>query len=353
MTTNVSVFDGHNDVLLRLYKSKSTDPVSDFLGGEEAGHIDLKKARAGSFVGGLFAMYSPSSGNFAGLGQRMTGGKYALPLPAPLDREEARKSVVGELAILMRIIRGSRGAVALCKTTAELHAAIQRGTLAVVLHLEGAEAIDGDLKFLELLYAAGLRSLGPVWSRNNIFGHGVPFHFPAGPDLGDGLTVAGEKLVGACNEMKILVDLSHITEKGFWDVARLSKAPLVATHSNAHALCPSPRNLTDRQLAAIRDSGGMVGLNFATCFLRPDGSMAADTELELMVRQLDYLIEKLGEDHVGFGSDFDGATVPAKIGSAAGLPVLIEVLRQNGYSEPLLKKLGTTNWLNVLERTMG
>jgi membrane dipeptidase len=353
MTTNISVFDGHNDVLLRLYKSKSSDAVSDFLDGEEIGHIDLKKARAGGFVGGFFAMYSPSPGNFASLSKQMTGGQYAVPLPAPLDMAAARQSVVGELAILMRIIRKSQGAVAICKTTAEIHSAIARGTLAVVLHLEGAEAIDGDLNFLELLYAAGLRSLGPVWSRNNIFGHGVPFAFPGGPDTGDGLTAAGEKLVHACNDMKILVDLSHITEKGFWDVARLSKAPLVATHSNAHALCASPRNLTDRQLAAIRDSAGMVGLNFATCFLRPDGNMIADTEIELMVRQLDYLIEKLGEDHVGFGSDFDGATVPAKIGSAAGLPVLIDALRQSGYSEPLLTKLGSTNWLNVLERTIG
>lgn len=353
MTTNISVFDGHNDVLLRLYRSKSDDPVSDFLGGEEAGHIDLKKARAGAFVGGFFAMYSPSPGNFSSLSKQMTGGQYAVPLPDPLPIEEARKSVSGELAILMRVIRKSEGAVALCKTSAEIGSAIARGTLAVVLHLEGAEAIDGDLHFLEVLYAAGLRSLGPVWSRNNIFGHGVPFAFPGGPDTGDGLTVSGEKLVHACNDMKILVDLSHITEKGFWDVARLSKAPLVATHSNAHALCPSPRNLTDRQLAAIRDSGGMVGLNFATCFLRPDGNMIADTDVGLMVRQLDYLIDKLGEDHVGFGSDFDGATVPAKIGSAAGLPVLIEALRKSGYSEALLNKLGTSNWLNVLERTIG
>ncbi len=353
MTTNIPVFDGHNDVLLRLYKSASADVVSDFLDGEVAGHIDLKKARAGWFVGGLFAMYSPSPGNFASLSKQMTGGQYAVPLPAPLPIEEARKSVAGELAILMRIVRGSQGAVSLCKTAAEIHAALRRGSLAVVLHLEGAEAIDADLNFLEVLYAAGLRSLGPVWSRNNIFGHGVPFQFPAGPDLGDGLTAAGERLVTTCNEMKILVDLSHITEKGFWDVARLSKAPLVATHSNAHALCPSPRNLTDRQLAAIRDTGGMVGLNFATCFLRPDGNMIADTDIGLMVRQLDYLIDKLGEDHVGLGSDFDGATVPAKIGSAAGLPVLIGALRQSGYSEPLLQKLGTANWLGVLERTIG
>jgi membrane dipeptidase len=353
MTSSISIFDGHNDVLLRLYKSASSDVVSDFLLGEDAGHIDLKKARAGSFVGGFFAMYSPSTGKSLSLGQQMTGGQYALPLPPPLSMDEARKSVSGELAILLRIVRASKGAVTICRTAAELTSAIERGTLAVVLHLEGAEAIDGDLNFLELLYAAGLRSLGPVWSRTNIFGHGVPFQFPAGPDLGDGLTAAGEKLVSACNEMKILIDLSHITEKGFWDVARLSKAPLVATHSNAHALCPSPRNLTDRQLAAIRDTGGMVGLNFATCFLRSDGGMSADTEIELMVRQLDYLIDKLGEDHVGFGSDFDGAVVPKKIGSAAGLPVLVDALRQSRYSEPLLKKLGSTNWLDVLGRTIG
>lgn len=352
MTTSIPIFDGHNDVLLRLYKSASSDVVSDFLLGEERGHIDLKKARAGSLVGGFFAMYSPSGGSGSFM-QQMTGGQYALPLPPPLSLEEARKSVIAELAILMRIERASRGTVAICASAAELRSAIARGTLAVVLHLEGAEAIDGDLNFLEFLYAAGLRSLGPVWSRNNIFGHGVPFQFPAGPDLGEGLTDAGEKLVAACNEMRILVDLSHITEKGFWDVARLSKAPLVATHSNAHALCPSPRNLTDRQLAAISDTQGMVGLNFATCFLRPDGSMRPDTEIELMVHQIDYLLEKLGEDHVGLGSDFDGAVVPEKIGSAAGLPVLVEALRQRGYSEPLLTKLGSTNWLDVLERTIG
>jgi membrane dipeptidase len=353
MAKQIPIFDGHNDVLLRLYKSASSDPVSDFLGGEEAGHIDLKKARAGSFAGGLFALYSPSTVGAPSFSRQMTGGQYALPLPAPLSLEDGRNSVVAELAILLKIERASRGSVAICKSVAQIRSAMEREALAVVVHLEGAEAIDGDLKFLEVLYAAGLRSIGPVWSRNNIFGHGVPFHFPSSPDLGDGLTVAGEALVKACNDMKILVDVSHMTEKGFWDVARLSKAPLVATHSNAHALCPSPRNLTDRQLAAIRDTEGMVGLNFATCFLRPDGSMRADTDIELMVRQIDYLLEKLGEDHVGLGSDFDGAVVPEKIGSAAGLPVLFAALREQGYPEPLLSKLGASNWLDLLERTIG
>lgn len=351
MTPPIPVFDGHNDVLLRLTKSPSTDPVVDFLNGEEAGHIDFKKAKTGGFAGGLFALYSPSP-RAANLTEPSTGA-FSRPLPPPLPMDEARASVVSELAMLVRIERAAQGAVAICRNVAEIRAAMARGALAVVPHIEGAEAIDEKLHFLDVLYAAGLRSLGPVWSRPNIFGHGVPFQFPSSPDTGDGLTAAGEQLVRVCDELKILIDLSHINEKGFWDVARLSKAPLVATHSNVHALCPSPRNLTDKQLAAIRDTGGMVGLNFATGFLRPDGQMRADTDVALMVQHLDYLLEKLGDDHVGLGSDFDGAMVPQAIGSAAGLPVLFEALRAKGYSEALMTKIACENWLRLLERTIG
>jgi membrane dipeptidase len=151
----------------------------------------------------------------------------------------------------------------------------------------------------------------------------------------------------------MLVDLSHLNEAGFWDVATLSTAPLVASHSNAHAVTPSSRNLTDRQLDAIRDSDGLVGLNFATSFLRPDGRMTAATSLDTMLRHLDHLIGKLGEDRVGFGSDFDGAMIPEAIGSAAGLPKLVDAMRAHGYDDALLEKLGTANWLRVLERTIG
>ena len=308
MPTPIRSFDGHNDTLLRLLRSTSDDPIGEFLAGGPKGHIDLPKAESGHFVGGFFALYSPSTTaptNFS----NMTGDSYALEMPPRLTSGEAQPPIFAMIATLRRLIRRSNGRVSICTSSAEIEVAIDRHSLAVVLHLEGADAIDTDLHLLEVLYAAGLRSLGPVWSRNNIFGSGVPFRFPAGPDLGDGLTAAGRRLVEACNDLKIMIDLSHITEKGFFDVAEFSKAPLVATHSNAHALCPSPRNLTDRQLDAIRESGGMVGLNFATCFLRSDGHMRPDTPIDLMVRQLDYLLEKLGENHVGLGSDFDGASL--------------------------------------------
>jgi hypothetical protein len=131
----------------------------------------------------------------------------------------------------------------------------------------------------------------------------------------------------------------------------ISDAPLVATHSNAHALCPASRNLTDRQLDAIRDSGGVVGVNFAVGFLREDGHNDASTPITEIVRHIDYLVERMGIDHVAFGSDFDGATIPDELGGAAGLPKLIGALRDAGYDDAAIAKLTHENWLRVLRET--
>ena len=345
------IFDGHNDVLLRLMNDTSPDPVARFLAGGGPGHIDLPKARAGNLAGGIFAVFCPSPNERADF--TTAGDMINRPLPPELPMDLARRMTVHQVALLLRLEAASNGALTVCRSAADIRAAMARGSLAAVLHIEGAEAIDEDLYFLDVLHAAGLRSIGPVWSRTNIFGHGVPFRFPHSPDLGPGLTDAGKRLVRACNERRILIDLSHITEKGFWDVAALSTAPLVATHSNVHALTAAPRNLTADQLRAIRESDGMVGLNFATGFLRADGQMRADTPVENMIRHLDGLIEALGETRVGMGSDFDGALVPAAIGDATGLPRLFEALERHGYDAPLLERLAHGNWLSLLERTIG
>ena len=324
-----------------------------FLDGDGEGHLDLPRIRAGGLGGGLFAVFVPSPEDLAGLDRLMQGETYDIPLPEPIDAGEALPVALAMIAILLRIEAASQGAVRICRTSSEISGCFETGALATVLHIEGAEAIAPDLDTLHVLHAAGLRSLGPVWSRPAVFGGGVPFRFPSDPDTGPGLTGAGKDLVRLCNELRIAVDLSHINEKGFRDVAAISDAPLIATHSNAHAVCPHSRNLTDRQLDAIRDTGGMVGVNLATCFLRPDGQHVGDTDPGLVLRHFDHLIARIGEDHVGFGSDFDGATIPDIPGDVAGLPKLLRILRDHGYDDELLARLCHGNWISVLKRTWG
>ncbi|NJN18180.1 MAG: membrane dipeptidase [Oscillochloris sp.] len=348
----IPVFDGHNDTLLSIYRPKAGEE-RDFFAQSEYGHIDLPRARAAGFAGGFFAVYVPAQHGSASLGKPPESGPYEAPLPEPLDADYALRFTMGMAATLFRIEAESQGQFRVTRDVAAIEQAMADDAIAAILHIEGAEAIDAKLDHLYVLYQAGLRSIGPVWSRSNIFGHGVPFAYPRTPDTGPGLTDAGKALVRACNELRILIDLSHLNEAGFWDVAALSKAPLVATHSNVHALSQVSRNLTDKQLDAIRDSDGMVGLNFAVSFLREDGRSDKDTPLDVMVAHIDYLVERLGIERVGFGSDFDGATMPQEIGDVAGLPRLLAALRNRGYDESALRKLAYENWLAVLRRTWG
>jgi membrane dipeptidase len=342
------VFDGQNDVLLRLWRNMKTggDPAAEFANGTPGGHIDAPRAKAGGLAGGLCAIYIPS-GDLV-LKEPDAQGHYETPLAAPLDYQPSLDIALDMAAIALKLDRA--GAWRLCRSTADVRKAIEQGIFAAVMHMEGCEAIDADLDNLHVFHAAGLRSLGPVWSRHNIFGHGVPFAYPMTTDTGPGLTELGFELVRACNRLGILIDLAHITEKGFWDVAKATDQPLIASHSNSHVLTPVARNLTDRQMDAIRESGGVVGLNYAVTMLRADGRDDAATPLSDMVRHINYMVERMGIDHVALGSDFDGATIPQEIQDAAGNQNLVAALKTEGYAAADLAKLCRENWLRVLGR---
>jgi membrane dipeptidase len=281
----------------------------------------------------------------------LTGEGYEVKLAPRVDHSRARQMTIEVASLLFQLEEESNGQLRVVRTAGEMAACLQGGALAVVLHLEGAEAIEPGLEALQAFYNAGMRSLGIVWSRPNDFGTGVPFRFPHSPDTGPGLTDAGRELVRACNTLGIMLDLSHLNERGFWDVARLSDAPLVATHSNAHALCPVTRNLTDRQLDAIKESDGMVGVCFDLSMLRWTGRLDADLPIAEIVRHVDYLAERMGIDHVGFGSDFDGTTVPSELADVTGLPRLVAALARAGYDDTALRKLTSENWLRLLKKT--
>ena len=345
MTTDLPIFDGHNDTLLTLGEGKSSQNRS-FFERSERGHLDLPRAREGGFAGGMFAIFAED--------ERLEDGDTTTPeemTRRPLEFGYAQQVTNSAMALLARLETESEGQVQVVRTAGQLTHSLPNDELAAVLHFEGAEAIDPQLDALPVYYQAGLRSLGIVWSRPNAFGYGVPFDFPHSPDTGPGLTPAGKALVGACNELGILVDVSHLNEKGFWDVARLSDAPLVATHSGAHACCPSPRNLVDAQLDAIGEAGGLVGVNFHVGFLRADGQDDPETPIADIIRHIDHIVDRIGIDHVAFGSDFDGATMPRELGDVTGLPKLVAALRAHGYGEAELAQITHLNWLRIFWQT--
>ncbi len=336
------VFDGHNDTVLSMMNHGRSffergEPDLDMHAGGPGGHLDLPRAKEGGFAGGFFAVYVPNDPDADGMMSTAYAQNFALKA----------------LGVLIKTAEQSDGQVKIVTTAAGIEQCLQDGVLAMELHLEGAEPLDADGRALEVLYAAGVRSIGITHSRDNIFAHGVNQPFPHSPDTGPGLTAAGKELVKQCNELGVVMDLSHLNEKGFWDVAELSEDPLVATHSNVHNLTPHPRNLTDEQLDAIRDSNGIVGLNYAVSFLREDGGRDSDTPLATMVRHIEYLVDTIGIDRVAFGSDFDGTIVPREIADASGNWRLLQALVDRGYTGEQVEKIAWKNWVRVLRATWG
>jgi membrane dipeptidase len=347
------IFDGHNDSLMSLYLPKPGENRS-FFARNVHGHIDFPRLQEGGVGGGIFAVFVPSGqapSKFAGIDPKSSDRGYDMPMPLSVDHTYAVEITIRGMASLFRLETESEGRLRVVRKVDELEACLEKGTLAAVLHFEGAEAIDPDLNALDVFYRTGLRSIGIAWSRSNLFGHGVPFKFPHSPDTGPGLTEAGKQLVKACNQLGIAVDLAHINAKGFWDVVDLTEAPLIVSHSGVHALCPSTRNLTDDQIDAVGRSDGIIGINFHVSFLRADGQLQPDTPLSVITSHIDYVAQRIGIDHVGFGSDFDGAAMPRELADAAAMPKLLAELRAHGYDDDALRKITHQNWLRVFRHT--
>ncbi|MCG3879441.1 dipeptidase [Psychrobacter sp. Ps6] len=344
MNNQPIIFDGHNDLLTRLWLSSADDPVHDFIYGTLPGHLDLARCRQAGWMGGLFSIFLPPYAYV----KNNHPNKLANPSNSDFTAQEIVDICCAQLALAQQLQARSNGQIQICTSVAQIKACQQNQQLAIVLHLEGAEflAIEPDL--LNVFYEAGLRSIGPLWNRKSLFGDGLNASFPHSPDTGSGLTREGKDLILACRDKHMLIDVSHMNERAFWDTLEIADQPIVATHSNAHALCPQARNLTDRQLAAIKQSGGLVGVNFDVAFLRADGQRDTQTSLDVIVDHLAYLIDHLGEDHVGFGSDFDGCLLPDELSDISQISKLIERMQQRHFSDALIEKVTSKNWFKVL-----
>jgi membrane dipeptidase len=315
------VFDGHCDTILNLDRSGRA------LGEHSPdGHADLPRFRLGGTTAQVFALYV--EGNY--LPDRAIQRTLQL-----LDR------FYQELASNQdRMLQATRAA--------DIHRAKAEDKLAAILGIEGGAALAGEISALRAFYRLGVRLLTLTWSRRNELGDGTGVENP------QGLTDFGREIVLEMNRLGMIIDVSHLAPPGLRDVLATSQAPVVASHSNARALCDHARNLTDEQARGIAETGGIIGVTFVPPFVASQGA-----SLERLLDHIAHLLKVAGEDHVGIGSDYDGFGFgdPARqfhdMPDVSTLPRLTDGMLQRGLAEPVVEKVLGLNWLRVFDQVVG
>ena len=313
------ICDCHCDTLTELYNKNASLY-------ENEQHFDIKRQIA--LGGGLqfCAIYVPTE-----VFRYQGGLRYTLCL---LDKYNQEIKKLHENGIDVLQVR-----------TAEDAGNVLKHKAATLLAIEEGGAIDGSLEALRCLYELGVRAMTLTWSNRNDIADGINEEA-----TGSGLTLFGKQVVAEMNRLGMLVDVSHISTAGFWSVIETSTKPIIATHSNAKSLCSHPRNLNDEQIKALAQNGGLAGITFAGQFLEEDWRNAS---IENVYKHIDYMLNLIGnDDHIGFGSDFDGISHPPyNIQGVQDYKPLIEYLSKY-YSDETINKITHQNVINLLQKVL-
>ncbi|WP_434643384.1 dipeptidase [Thermoanaerobacterium thermosaccharolyticum] len=215
--------------------------------------------------------------------------------------------------------------------------------IGALLSIEGGEALEGDLALLSMFYKLGVRAMTLTWSLRNDLGDGI---------LGSsdyGLTSFGKDVIKEMNRLGMIVDVSHLNERGFWDAINICEKPLIASHSDCKALCRHPRNLSDDQIKAIAAKGGVIGINFCPDFLRDDDNASVEDVLD----HIEHIVNLVGVEHVGFGSDFDGIEkTPFGLDDAASFPKILDGLKKRGFKDDEINSISHDNFERIIKEIL-
>jgi membrane dipeptidase len=316
-----SVIDAHCDSLMGALEGINlAKPVLD-------GHLDLPRLLEGGVTCQFMALFvaDENLGEARSRTHRMIDAFYSL-----CDASQGR---------LFPVLAGK-----------DLHRARQGSVAGGLLSIEGAEALEGSLDAVDEFYARGVRALGVTWNRRNPFARGWR------AEGSDGLSPLGFALVEKMEALGMIVDVSHLSDQGFEDLAGAAQRPFVASHSNAREICPAPRNLTDRQIRGIADSGGVIGTVFVPAFVTSSPENPPKALYELLLDHIDHIVKVGGINSVGFGSDFDGfKEIPDHkvIASPAEFPRFAQGLERRGYRTEEIEKIMGGNWTRLIVEILG
>jgi membrane dipeptidase len=270
---------------------------------------------------------------------------FALCVTDPLYRAQRLRRILQMLDVFYSEVEKNADRIALATTYHGILDTVQKGKIAAVLSVEGGEALDGDLGVLRMLYKLGVRMLTLTHFPRNALGDG------SRDDAGSHLTAFGVAVVEEMNRLGMIVDVSHLNERGFWDVLEISKRPMIASHSNCKALSDHHRNLSDEQITALAQKGGVVNLSYCGRFIKHGVTQATLKEVELddWLRHVDHLVDLVGADYIGLGSDFDGGCGFPGMEDITRVPDVTRGLVGRGYAEEDIEKILGSNNLRVFK----
>lgn len=314
------VVDTHCDTLMKITNKTSGLPVRRLGERSEKGHIDLPRLIEGGVTCQTFAIY--------------TGNKAIVP--------EATLRALQMVDIFYQEIRDNEGIVSVTKPE-EIAAAKESRKVAGLLALEGAEPLMGDIGLLRVFYRLGVRMLSFAWNYRTPFADGLNARRAESK-----LPALGVQALEEMDRLGMVFDVSHLSDSNFWDVADVMKGPFIASHSNCRGVCDHLRNLTDDMIEALAEHGGVMGMNFAPAFVDKDRAT-----VERVVDHIDHIVDMVGPDHVGLGSDFDGiGSTPIGLEDATKMPnITLELVKREYPEDDIVKILGG-NHLRIFKETL-
>lgn len=308
------IFDAHCDTITRIMEMNSNLYKNDC-------HIDiLRLKKLGGFV--------------------QTFAAFIDPIYSPANAMKRAMQIIDKFYSELETYKDD---IMLCCNYSDIENAVSQGKIAAMLSIEGGEALQGDLGALRNFYRLGVRSICLTWNYRNEIADGVKDE-----ESGGGLTPFGRKLIKEMNSLGMLVDVSHISQKGFWDVIETSSKPIIVSHSNARKICSHPRNLYDDQILAVVKNGGVIGINFYPDFLSDDGKATVKD----ITKHIEHIVSIAGPDHIGIGADFDGIEkTPDGIDGIENIDTVFEELAKLNYSDEVIGKFASGNFLRLIKNT--
>jgi membrane dipeptidase len=320
-------------------------------------HCDTLKCLSPYFTSGRDSMWSDRSST--GLGGRSTIGHVDIPrlkeggvdcqvfaISSLRERNPpyALRTALHMLDLFYAECLKNEASITPATSHQDILNALRQGKTAAMLSIEGADVLEGEVGVLRMFYRLGVRMVGLVHSLRNQLADGV-----TDARTGGGLSEFGVQVVEELNRLGVLIDVSHLNDAGFWDLIDVSAEPIVASHSNSRAICGHPRNLTDDQIRALADRGGVMGINFSPPFVHPTRA-----DVARVVDHIDHIVDVVGVDYVGLGSDFDGIRgTPIGLEDVSKMPNITAELVHRGYAEQAIRKILGENHLRVLKDVVG